>query len=143
MREISNSPNEAQNPLICGCSGSCRRRIPVWACAFLVFAIRTMCWARHSQWCLTHFEETHVEPGFQQLSPLRGLSCCWRVFEFGNEFLETGVRAKAFQIIVGGQSIGIFIPALDGFAQILESVVEMVRSDGGTRERIPHRETVS
>lgn len=48
--------------------------------------------------------------------------------------------AEALQTIVGHQAIGIFIPAIDGFTQILESVIGMVGGHCNTSERIPYRE---
>src|SRR5580658_2114743 len=39
----------------------------------------------------------------------------WGGVGVGDELLEPGVGAKAFQIVVGQQAIGISVPAMDGF----------------------------
>ena len=83
------------------------------------------------------------DPRVRQPSSSLSSNSCGCVFEFGDQFLELGIPAKALKIIVGRQSIGIFIPALDGFMEILKRFIRMAGCDGHTGKRIPHRETVS
>ena len=49
-------------------------------------------------------------------------------FEFGDELLEVWVGAELLQIRVGHQDVGIFVPAIDGFTQILQRVIGVVGS---------------
>ena len=52
---------------------------------------------------------------FQQPFPLLSLSCCGRVFEFGEQLLELRVGVEILQIDVGHQGIGVFVPTIEGF----------------------------
>jgi hypothetical protein len=51
-------------------------------------------------------------------SPLLGLKTCGRASERGNEFLELKVLAKVRQLVVCHQTISIFIPSIDGLAEV-------------------------
>ena len=61
-----------------------------------------------------------------------------RMLEFGGELLEFWVAAKVFQVGVGQQSIGILVPAMDGFLQVLQRVVGAIGGLRHTGEAIPH-----
>ena len=74
---------------------------------------------------------------------LWGLNFCGRVLEFGDQLLKFSIVAEVLQIVVGHQTIGIFILAIDGLLQILESVIGAVGNRCHTGEGIPHREWVS
>jgi len=65
------------------------------------------------------------------------------VLEFGDELLKLWLAAKVFQIVIGHQSIGILVPAMDGFLQILQRVVGAIGGLRYTGEVIPHRPRVS
>jgi hypothetical protein len=59
--------------------------------------------------------QSRAKPDFQHVSPLLGLSFYGRVFEFGDQLLESRVGVETLQIIVGHQGSGILISAMDGF----------------------------
>src|SRR5580658_3292332 len=75
-------------------------------------------------------------------TPLLGFKTCGRAPERGHEFLEMRVLLETFQI-VDHQAVGIFIPALDGFAKILKGVIGAVGNCCHTREVEPDPGAIS
>ena len=48
--------------------------------------------------------------------------------KLGNQFLEFWVVTETLKIVVDHQAVGIFVAAIDGFAQMAERVVGMLHS---------------
>ncbi len=62
--------------------------------------------------------------------------------EFSDELLELWFGVKILQIVVGQQVIGVFVPPIDSFLEILQSFIETVGRRRHAGVGIPYREGV-
>jgi len=114
------------------------RRYPVaWASASIAAS-----YARPSAACPDFISISASARPARLLSSSR-LTFFRRVLERGEELLELWIAAKVFQIFVSHQSIAIFVPAMDGFLQVVQRVVGAIGSRRHTGEVIPRRPRVS